>query len=36
MLSFLPREDLPPPIGVGGRDPLTAAEALVCRDAALH
>jgi hypothetical protein len=30
------REDLPPPIGIGGGDPSAASEALACRDAALH
>jgi len=32
----LPWEDLTPPIGVGGGDPSTAAEALASRDTALH
>ena len=33
---LLPGEDLPPPIGVGGQDPSAAAEALECRNAAIH
>jgi hypothetical protein len=31
-----PREDLPPPIGVGGGDPFAWADVLVGRDMAIH
>jgi hypothetical protein len=33
---LLSLEDIPPPIDVGGRDPIAAAEALANRDATIH